>query len=65
MRIGSCVVACGFADDKEGEGGEESVENSPFAEARATEVVGKDGADGSTGGSAGDVTVGCVGERRS
>ena len=58
--MGSCVVACGFAGDKEGEEGGEVVENSPFVEAQATEVVEKDGAGGSVGGSAGDGKDGCI-----
>ena len=45
------MVACDFAGDKEGE---EVVERSPFAEARATDVVAKDDVGGVVGGSAGD-----------
>ena len=41
-----------FAGDEKRE--EEVVESSPFAEARATDDVVKDGADGGDGGSAGD-----------
>ena len=50
--MGNCVVARDCAGDEGHE--EEVVESSPFAEARATDDVVNDGADGGNGGSSGD-----------